>query len=194
MQDFTHVLILLREKATNFSRISESSRSSQRLILLPKVILEDFCKGRHFTNWEGKIYSESKGFPGCSVVKNPPAMQQIWVPSLGWEDPLEKEMATHSSILAWRIPMDRGAWRAAVQGVTKEWLNNNKRSILQSGAGLVSDRSLGQPGYFFSTILCSNFPVPASLPLPLNGSWASGLTWARAIGWKVMREARLAGR
>ena len=54
------------------------------------------------------------------MVKNPPAMQQIWVPSLGWEDPLEKEMATHSSILAWRIPMDRGAWRAAVQGVTKE--------------------------------------------------------------------------
>ena len=35
---------------------------------------------------------------------NPPAMWEIWVPSLGWEDPLEKEMATHSSILAWRIP------------------------------------------------------------------------------------------
>ena len=38
---------------------------------------------------------------------------------LGWEDPLEKGMATHSSILAWRIPMDRGAWRAAVHGVAK---------------------------------------------------------------------------
>ena len=37
-------------------------------------------------------------------VKNLPAMQEIWVRSLGWEDPLEKEMATHSSILAWRIP------------------------------------------------------------------------------------------
>ena len=37
-------------------------------------------------------------------VKNPPAMQEIWVRSLGWEDPLEKGMATHSSILAWRIP------------------------------------------------------------------------------------------
>ena len=36
--------------------------------------------------------------------KNPPAMQKAWVRSLGWEDPLEKEMATHSSILAWRIP------------------------------------------------------------------------------------------
>ena len=37
-------------------------------------------------------------------VKNPPAMQETWVRSLGWEDPLEKEMATHSSILPWRIP------------------------------------------------------------------------------------------
>ena len=38
---------------------------------------------------------------------------------LGWEDPLEKGMATHSSILAWRIPMDNGAWRATIHGVTK---------------------------------------------------------------------------
>ena len=38
------------------------------------------------------------------MIKNPPAMQETWVPSLGQEDPLEKEMATHSSILAWRIP------------------------------------------------------------------------------------------
>ena len=37
-------------------------------------------------------------------VKNPPAMQETWLQSLGWEDPLEKEMATHSSILAWRNP------------------------------------------------------------------------------------------
>ena len=38
---------------------------------------------------------------------------------LGWEDPLEEGMATHSSILAWRIPMDRGAWRATVHGIVK---------------------------------------------------------------------------
>ena len=41
----------------------------------------------------------------------------MWVPSLGWEDPLEKEMATHSSIIAWRIPKDRGVWWATVHGV-----------------------------------------------------------------------------
>ena len=53
------------------------------------------------------------------MVKNPPAMWETWVPSLGWEDPLEEGMATHSSILAWRIPMDRGAWQATVHEVTK---------------------------------------------------------------------------
>ena len=47
-------------------------------------------------------------------------MQETRVQSLGWEDPLEKEITTHSSILAWRIPMDRGAWRATVHGVAKE--------------------------------------------------------------------------
>ena len=40
----------------------------------------------------------------AQLVKNPPAMQETWVRSLGWEDPLEKGKATHSSILAWRIP------------------------------------------------------------------------------------------
>ena len=40
----------------------------------------------------------------AQLIKNLPAMQETWVQSLGWEDPLEKEMATHSSILAWRIP------------------------------------------------------------------------------------------
>jgi len=53
------------------------------------------------------------------MVKNPPAMQETWVPSLGWEDPQEEGMVTHSNILAWRIPMDRGAWWAIVHGITK---------------------------------------------------------------------------
>ena len=54
------------------------------------------------------------------MVKNLPAVRETWVPSLGWEDPLEKGMATRSSILAWRIPLDRGAWRATVHGGCKE--------------------------------------------------------------------------
>ena len=55
------------------------------------------------------------GFPGGSEGKESTCI----VEDLGWEDPLEEGMATHSSILAWRIPMDRGAWWATVYGVTK---------------------------------------------------------------------------
>ena len=55
----------------------------------------------------------------AQLVKNLPEMQETWVRSLGWEDPLEEGMATHSSILACRIPMDRGAWRATVHGIAK---------------------------------------------------------------------------
>ena len=55
----------------------------------------------------------------AQLVKNPPAMRESWVPSLGWKDPLEEGMATHSRILAWGMPMDRGAWRATVHGLTK---------------------------------------------------------------------------
>ena len=54
----------------------------------------------------------------AQLVKNPSVMQETWVQSLGWEDLLEECMATHSSVLAWRIPMDRGAWQATVHGVT----------------------------------------------------------------------------
>ena len=43
-------------------------------------------------------------------VRHLPAVRETWVRSLGQEDPLQKEMATHSSILAWKIPMDRGTW------------------------------------------------------------------------------------
>ena len=52
-------------------------------------------------------------------VKNPPTMWEIWVRSLGWEDPLEEGMATHISVLAWRVLMDREAWRATVHGITE---------------------------------------------------------------------------
>ena len=55
----------------------------------------------------------------AQTVKNLPAVQETWVQSLGWEDPLEKEMVTHSSTLAWKSPMDGGAWRATVHGVAK---------------------------------------------------------------------------
>ena len=75
---------------------------------------------------------EYEGFPGDSVVKNPPAMQEMQVWSLGWEDPLEKEMATQFCFLAWEIPWtNKPGGLYLVHGVAKEsdrteWLNNNR--------------------------------------------------------------------
>ena len=53
------------------------------------------------------------------MIKNLPGMQETWIPFLGREDPLEKGMATYSSVLAWRIPTDRGAWWAPVHGAAE---------------------------------------------------------------------------
>ena len=54
----------------------------------------------------------------AQMVKNPPAK---WETIPNSEDPLEEGMATHSSVLAWRIPMDKGAWQSTVHGVVKSW-------------------------------------------------------------------------
>ena len=64
---------------------------------------------------EGKGYSLQYSWVSlvAQLVKNPPAMRETWVPSLGWEDSLEKGKATHFSVLAWRIP-----W-TTVQGILK---------------------------------------------------------------------------
>ena len=74
----------------------------------------------------GRSAGEGIGYPPqyswaslvAQTVKNPPAIRETWVRSLGWEDPLEEGMATHSSV-TWRIPLDRGAWWATVHGVSK---------------------------------------------------------------------------
>ena len=71
----------------------------------------------------GSYWKKNWGFPGGSVVRNLPANA---VQSLGWEDPLEKEMTTCSSILAWGNAMDKQAWQATVHGFAKSktWLND----------------------------------------------------------------------
>ena len=61
------------------------------------------------------------GFPGDSVVKNWLAKQEMRVPSLGWEDPLEEKMAIHSSILAWKIPWTEEPGRPTVHRVAMSW-------------------------------------------------------------------------
>ena len=61
------------------------------------------------------------GFPGSLVVKNPPAKQETWVLSLGREDPLEKEMATHSSMLAWEIQWTEEPGSLQTMGWPNSW-------------------------------------------------------------------------
>ena len=75
----------------------------------PRVSSIADTRHRHLRNNEQKqvlshLLERLLGFPGVSVVKNLPAMQENWVGSLGQEDPLEKGIAIHSSILAWRSP------------------------------------------------------------------------------------------
>ena len=55
--------------------------------------------------------------------------QDTWVQSLGWEDPLEEEMTTHFSSLAWLNPMDRGAWKATVHGIAKSWARQSMHAL-----------------------------------------------------------------
>ena len=73
--------------------------------------------------------------PGDSSNKDPPAMQETWVRFLGWEDPLVDGVETHTSILAWRIPMDRGAWWATVHGVAKSQTRLKQLSTTQHSLG-----------------------------------------------------------
>ena len=73
------------------------------------------------------------------MVKNPPAVRETWVQSLGWKDPLEEGMATHSSILAWRIPWTNGEWYplgikevmgfVVIKGVKRNHISGNTRNI-----------------------------------------------------------------
>ena len=96
----------------------------------------DSRKWNAFASRQNTIIAMSLlGFPSSSMVKNPPAIQEMRVQSLGWEDPLEKEMATHPSILAWEILWTEGAWWAIVPAVAEESdatepLNDNKMSLL----------------------------------------------------------------
>ena len=77
----------------------------------------------------GKFPGERIGYPlqyswaslVAQTIKNLPAMQETWVQSLGWEYSLEEGMTTLSSILSWRISMDRGPWKATVHWVIDSW-------------------------------------------------------------------------
>ena len=109
------------------------SPAGSKLTLKPKF---DWCLRRSGSSWKpsnqllGKCCQILPGISGASLVaqmvKNPPAIQETQVQSLGWEDPLEKGMATHSSILAWRIPWTEepgGLQSMGLQRIRHDWSN-----------------------------------------------------------------------
>ena len=106
------------------------------------------------------------------LVKNPPAMQETWVQSLGWEGPLEKETAAHSSILAWRIPWTEESHRTE----TFTFTNTGKVSTL----GYESESEVAR----LCLTLCN--PMDCSLP----GSSVHGIFWARILEWAAISFSR----
>ena len=84
-------------------------------------------------------------------------MQEIWVQSLGWEDPLEQEVATHCNVLAWKIPWTEGLWWTAGQGVTKSWTQLKQLSMHRSNLSIHQQLN-GLKGtiYLYNEILFSH--------------------------------------
>ena len=118
-------------------------------ITTPNTVYSDTQCSSHWLKL-AHTYREIRCISGGSEVKNTPAMQEqqetpAW--SLGQEDPLEEAMATHSSILAWRISTDRGAWRVTAHGVTKSWtqlkqLSRHARICRDSNGSLTVSTSM----------------------------------------------------
>ena len=104
------------------------------------------------------------GLPGGSAVKNLPAVQETRVQSLGWEDPLEEGLATRSSVLAQRIPKNKGAWRATFHRVTKHW-NGLLQSSLRDFRLYFCARSWPPPGPPALGSSALNMTVPKEGPL-----------------------------
>ena len=134
------------------------------------------------------------GLPGGSHIKNLPAMRETWVQSLGWKYPLEEGMATHSSILARRIPMDRGAWWAIVHGVAKSWtwleqLSMHTRSFPHLCLWALSSSRQHLCNLIHVTTVTAQEKVPesnedASNPKTLNAVLHAGKATCSRNSWK----------
>ena len=143
------------------------------------------------------------------MLKNLSAMREIWVQSLDWEDPLEEGMATHSSILAWRVSMDKGAWWATVHLVgkesdTNEWLS----TICLCVCVCVCVCVLSHDQLFATPVACSppgstvhdifqarywsrwSFPSPGNLPsIGRDRTWVSHVTgwfFTTSTAWEAL--------
>ena len=97
------------------------------------------------------------------MVKNTTAMRATWVQSLGREDPMEEGMTTHSNILVWRVPIDRGAWQATVPGVTE---SDTTERLSTTHHQNHSAKTCCIPALFLAPLLClMALQVPKLWPL-----------------------------
>ena len=123
-----------------------------------------------FDSWVGEIPWRSDrlpapvlGFPGDSDGNESACNAGELGLILGWGDPLEEGMATHSSILAWRTPLDRGAWRATVHGVSESDMTERLSTAVPYMSALLSQ---WVPPSASLTVSASLFSVSASPFLP----------------------------
>ena len=109
--DLLHKIVKIKQERNNVG-FSKQALTKYYLLLFADIV---FC----LLLWP----IVKLGFPGCSEVKNPPAMQETWVQSLGQEEPLEEGMSSHSSILAGNIPWteEPGRPQSIVHRVTNSW-------------------------------------------------------------------------
>ena len=122
--------------AINRNRLEVRKEIQVRLYWGPCYSFPDSSDGKECTHnggdpgsipGSGRSSGEGIGYPVqyswaslvAQMVKNLPTMQETWVQSLGWEDSQEESMVTHFRTLAWRTPMDRGAWQTTVHVVPK---------------------------------------------------------------------------
>ena len=136
-------------------------------------------------------FSFKRGFPSGSVIKNLPANTEIQVRSLGWEDPLEEGMATHSSVLAWKVPWTEEPGRPESVGsrrVRHEWSDyarthtHSKESWNWPGSGMPTG-TLGM-----KTMLEKHRPWgPVHMGLEVWASSRSGTSWKACFHSSTVR-------
>ena len=118
MSELTDRVAFLRGLAEGLQLDDSKPESKLILKMLDVMCLENPRDGGA---WWAAVYGVTQSQTRLKRLSISIGFQETLVQFLGREDPLEEVMATHSSILAWRIPVDRGAWQATVHGVAKSW-------------------------------------------------------------------------
>ena len=127
-------------------------KQSRTSLAVHWIRIHQKCRTPRFHSWVRKFPWKWDKLPilvflaslVAQMVKNLPEMWETWVRFLGREDPLKEGIATHSSILTWKIPMDRGSWRATVHEVKKSWIqlsNKHSRDCSPPGSSVHGDSS-----------------------------------------------------